>query len=323
LKTIIFHENQLSERGTSIALFDYAYFARKYLDINPIIVFNQNNNNDIRVIDKFKKEFKVVAYDTILDVEKIIDDYNAEYFYAIKFGIKDNIQVTNSNVLIHSVFNSNPSEIHGDKYAVISEWLSDKFNNVIPYVPHMLNLSLTNNNFRNELNISDDMVVIGRYGANNTFNIEFVYNSILDILNKRKDVVFLFVNTNQHVLHERCLYFDSIVDLYYKTKFINTCDVFLHARDYGETFGLSVLEFASKNKQVISYDNYQLQNKHPLGGRNHFLFLGDNCFKYTNKFDLDLILSNITRINKFDTYYLNEEFSPINVMNKFNEVFLS
>jgi hypothetical protein len=118
------------------------------------------------------------------------------------------------------------------------------------------------------------------------------------------------------------LYFEPIIDLHYKVQFINTCDAFLHARNYGETFGLSVLEFASKNKQIITYDNFEFQNNHPLGGRNHFLYLKGNYFSYSDKNDLDNILLNINRNNPFDTDYLNKEFSSESVIEKFNEVFI-
>jgi len=96
----------------------------------------------------------------------------------------------------------------------------------------------------------------------------------------------------------------------------------LHARIEGETFGLSVLEFSSKNKQIISYDNEKIQNDHLIGGRNHFLYLKDNCHKYQNEIDLENIFLNITKQNPFNTEYLNQMFSPKNVIQKFNEVFL-
>lgn len=321
-KKILFHENQLSERGTTVATHDYAYFCRKLLDVEPIITFNNQLDNNQQIIKNFQKEFTVIPYNNFIEVEHIVDQYKIDYFYAIKYGTQDNIIVPNTKNLIHSVFNYNIEEKHGDIYAVISEWLTQKSNNQFPFIPHMLNLPNHDYDFREILRIPANDIVIGRYGAKETFNIDFVNDSILKILEKRKNIWFLFVNTEKKIFHDRCLYFNSIIDLNDKVKFINTCDAMLHARDYGETFGLSVLEFASKNKQIISYDNEELQNTHPLGGRNHFLFLKNNCFKYQNKESLENILLNIGKINPFNTYYLNQQFSPESVIKKFNEIYL-
>lgn len=41
------------------------------------------------------------------------------------------------------------------------------------------------------------------------------------------------------------------ISIYEKTTFINTCDAMLWARHDGETFGLAIGEFSSKNKPVI------------------------------------------------------------------------
>jgi glycosyltransferase involved in cell wall biosynthesis len=292
------------------------------LDLNPIIVYDLSFETLESSVIHFKKEFEVVGYNFFDDIKKLVDKRNIDYFYAIKYGTLDNLILDNCKNFIHSVFCSDVSQIHGDRYAVISEWMSKKSNYKIPFVPHMINLPSYEEDFREVLRIPNTHTVIGRYGSIETFNISFVNDIILKILEARDDIWFLFLNTERNIFHERCLYFDTITDLKEKVKFINTCDAMLHARDYGETFGLSVLEFASKNKQIISYDNEELQNNHPLGGRNHFLYLKDNCFKYQDKEDLQDILLNINRNNPFDTDYLNQEFSPQSVINKFEEVFI-
>lgn len=322
MKNIIFHSNVLSERGACVALYDYAFYCRKYLNLNPIIVYNINFDNYSQSIQHFKNQFQVISYDSFDEVQKIVDSRNIDYFYAIKYGNIDNIEVKNCKNLIHSVFCSDVSQSHGDRYAVISEWMSKKSNYQIPFVPHMINLPSHQENYRKAFGIPENATVIGRYGGFETFNIDFVLESIENILEKRNDIWFLFLNTNVKINHERCLYFEPIIDLHYKVQFINTCDAFLHARNYGETFGLSVLEFASKNKQIITYDNFEFQNNHPLGGRNHFLYLKGNYFSYSDKNDLDNILLNINRNNPFDTDYLNKEFSSESVIEKFNEVFI-
>jgi hypothetical protein len=322
MKNIIFHSNVISERGVCVAIYDYAFYGRKYLNLNPIIVYDLKSDNYQSSVDHFKKEFDVIGYENFEEVQRIVDDRNIEYFYAQKYGVNDGIQVRNAKNLIHSVFSRDLSQVHGDVYAFISEWMSSTLDYQIPFVPYMINLPNHEEDMRSELNIPLQDLVIGRYGGYDTFNIEFAWECISEALEKRKDLWFIFYNTPQIIQHERCLYFDCIVDQNSKVKYINTCDAFLHARDYGETFGAAILEFACKNKQIISYDDLELQNLHPLGGRNHFMYLNNNCHKYKNKNNLYNILLNIGKNNPFNTLYLNEEFSPQRVITIFENVFL-
>lgn len=314
---MIFHEDRLSQTGTSVALYDYAYFCRKYLNINPIIVSPKEEKH--LALDKFKKEFDVFLYDSVQDIQKLIDNKNINNFYSIKFGVYDDLVFKNCRNLAHAVFFCHFCHYHGDVYAFVSEYMSIFKDTKIPFVPHMINLPECNEDLRSELNIPKDALVLGRYGSYDTFNIDFVKEVVAEESSK---IYFIFANTEKFYDHPNIIYLPPIIDLYNKVKFINTCNAMLHARDYGETFGLSVLEFACKNKQIISYDNEVFQNEHPLGGRNHFMFLGNNCHKYKNKNDLKNIINNLNKNSPFDTNYLNEKFSPKNVINKFKDVFL-
>lgn len=313
MKKIILHTDSLNERGTSVAVFDYAYFLREYLDMTPIITFNKKCDTNLpESIDRFQKEFLVIGYEDFETIHGI----DADYFYAIKYGTKDALIKKNSKNLIHSVFVSDLNEVHGDSYAVVSEWMSSRSNYQIPYVPHMINLPEHNNHIRNEIGIPDSHVIIGRLGGFETFDIPFVNEVIQKVLEQRNDIWFFLMNTPNVIRHERCFYVNRNTDLSDKVTYINTCDAMLHARIDGETFGLSVLEFASKNKQIISCDHENIRNK------NHFLYLKENCHRYKTEFDLEKTLLNITRENPFDTYYLKDIFSSKNVIEKFKTVFL-
>jgi hypothetical protein len=321
-KKIILHTNSLTERGTSIAVFDYAYYARQLLDLDVSVAYSENYPSNEQVISKFKKQFPVYSYRDFSQIQSLVDQIHCDYFYAIKYGIPDSVLVHDSKNLVHSVFCRDKNAVHGDSYAVVSEWQSMQSGGNIPYVPHMIDFPCITDDLRSRLGIPEHALVLGRHGAADTFNIEFVYHTLEKVLNKRTDLWVLLLNTEKKFQHERCIYLDTIIDLEEKIRFINTCDAMLHARDYGETFGLSVLEFAALNKQIISYDNEKLQKEHPLGGRNHFLFLKDNCFKYQNQDQLGYLLMHLTRKNPFNTSYLKEMFSPNAVMQKFKEVFL-
>lgn len=311
---ILFHENFLNKRGTSTALFDYAYYNQRVLGNESIIITNGNRPNDKDVVEKFKKEFSVLHYNDFSEVDQLVSDNNIDVFYAIKSGEIDGCISKETKNSIHSVFSSDLSQRHGNSYATVSEWLSSMSGNVIPYVPHMISLPYCITDYRKEWGISKKDIIIGRYGGIETFDIQFVKHSVYDILQKRNDIVFLFLNTDIFIDHPRVKFFQGTADPLVKTSFINTCDIMLHARSRGESFGLAVLEFACKGKHIITYG---LSPE-----KNHLLYLGENCSVYNDKQQLDLILTNIERNNPYDTMYLNERFSPINVMNKFKEVFL-
>lgn len=313
---ILFHDNSLNNRGTSVAIYDYAYYNQKILGNESVITYNKNNMfNDVDVINKFKKEFNVIGYDQFSEINNIVIDEKIDVFYIIKSGEKNDQLVPGVKNIIHSVFNGDPTQKHGDVYATVSEWLSSLSNYEIPYVSHMINLPEINDNLRDELNIHEDQIVIGRYGGLETFDINFVYNSIRKILDIRNDITFLFMNTYEFISHPKVIFLPSSTDLTYKSKFINTCDSMIHARQQGESFGLSVLEFACKNKQIITYG---LSPE-----KSHLLYLKNNCTIYNNENELDSIFKNISKTNPFDTSYLNDKFSPNAVMNIFKKIFIN
>jgi len=124
------------------------------------------------------------------------------------------------------------------------------------------------------------------------------------------------MNTPKMIDHPRCIFFNKTVDEQQKAKFVNTTDAMIHAGYRGETFGLAILEFAIRKKQIIVFDNF-------YGGRNHHLYLGNNCFRYNSKESLKNIILNIEKTSSFNTDHLLEKYSPRTVMNKFVEVFLN
>ena len=87
---IIFHENQLCYRGTSNALFDYAYYNEEMLGNESMILYPKNSpNNAEEAIERFKKRFNVVGYSDIKERDEIIKKANADLFYAIKSGERE------------------------------------------------------------------------------------------------------------------------------------------------------------------------------------------------------------------------------------------
>ena len=123
------------------------------------------------------------------------------------------------------------------------------------------------------------------------------------------------MNTNPFYIHPRIIYLDMSIDELYKSTFINTCDVMIHAREVGETFGLSVAEFSSKNKPIITCN---------IGDIEHIHILGDKCIIYNSDYELSYILKNIKNIiNTKNNWNAYTYYSPTNIMNMFDKIFTS
>ena len=89
VKNIAFWDNQLCERGTALALYDYAYFNEKILGNKSYIFYDKNRSSVEQVIDKFKKIFTVHETDDFKEVDSYLIKYNISHIYIIKSGEKD------------------------------------------------------------------------------------------------------------------------------------------------------------------------------------------------------------------------------------------
>jgi hypothetical protein len=315
---IAFHDNAMSLFGTTLALYNWAYWGREYLDIQPIIMYNSNHvANNISVIDKFKNTFnnKVFSYSNHNQIDNILSENQCEYFFMEKGGKPDGVVSTVSKNLINAISVCDTNDIHGDVFAMGSEWLSKITDYEIPYVPYIVTLPEGHLDLRNELNIPNDAFVFGRNGGFETFDISFVKEAIMEIIDQRKDIWFLFQCTQPFITHERVIYLPSSTDPDYKVKFINSCDVMLHARSVGESFGMACGEFSIKNKPVITWNQSR--------ERSHIDILNDKGIFYNNKNDIINILLNITKkdiVGKDWNAYT--DYSPEKVMKKFKEIYL-
>jgi len=304
---IAFHSNQLGIRGTEVALYDYALGNIEILNNESIII--SQANSDLQSLDKFKEKFKVYLYNDFSEVEAIIEQERVDAVYYIKSGENDGKLVTNAKNLVHAVFKH--KEPHGEVYAYVSKWLSDEMSNgELPYVPHMVNLPKHELNYRDDFNLSSE-VVVGWYGGNN-FEIPFAQQAVIDIAKKRKDIVFLFMNQDPFCNLENVMFIEGTTDLDEKVAFINTCDFMIHARERGETFGLTIAEFSTLGKPIITYRDSP--------ERNHIDVLGEKGMYYSNYQELCNILDNLIIFTDINCY---QDFTPEKVMNKFNEIFLT
>lgn len=320
--TLGFHTTQMSERGTEVALFDYAYYNKTILGNRSIIFYRLNSHspNVPSVVEKFKKEFIVYCYSQQSEVEDITLKEKIDGMYIITVEVNGNPKTPvfrNCPNYIHSVFRASHMNLSiKDVYSVISDYLNTKYNKNFPVVPHMINMPTNiTDNLRSKLNIPKDALVFGRHGGFEQFSIRTAHEAIKQILQKRKDIYFVFCNTRKFYEHPNIKYLNSIVDITEKIRFINTCDAMIHARYDGETFGLSIGEFCSMNKPVITvyspYDNA------------HIDILKDKCIIYK---DVNSLLDIFDNFNTYKSKHTNwnayECFTPENVIYRFEKVYL-
>lgn len=316
---IAFWDNCLCERGTSVSLYDYAYYNQTILGNQSIILFNKTNkNNHINAIKKFNNNFTVFGVTHFSEVDIILENEKCDILYVIKGGENEGQFSKKIKTVIHCVFNCN--EPHGDIYSSIGPWISGN-NGKYPVVPHMINLPNHNNNMRQTLNIEEDALVYGSYAGKNEFNIPFVKESIAEICKLFENdlnykIYFIFANINKFIEHKNVIFMDAIVDLNEKVRFINTCDAMVHAQHLGETFGLSIAEFSSKNKPIISL-------KGGTANIGHVHLLGYKALWYLSKNDFMKIILNFDKklYSKFD-WNAYRDYNPRNVMNIFKKVYI-
>lgn len=319
-KRVAFLSNKLTLRGTEIAMYDYADYNETLLHNKSIIITRDYNlikgQFDVShdAYDKFKNRFDIIEYyQTQSDIDDIVVKHNISHIYIIKAGTWDGLISTKCINLIHCVFDT--SQRHGQIYCPVSSDVNKNFKTNYPVLPHMIRIHDSSLDLRDELSIPKDAIVFGRYGGVETFDIKFVHDAVKNILQKRDDIYFIFMNTNEFYNHPHIKYLSGTTNMELKRKFINTSDALLHARSGGESFGLTCGEFAIAKKPVITFEH--------SAERNHIDILDKHAVLYSNYDSIYKILNEFKK-NKYDVdgnmYF---DYTPENVMKKFSTLFFS
>lgn len=313
----------LSYRGTEVNMYDLAYYNQITLHNKSIICLKKDAHNEPLVLKKFQDTFDVFVYFTdTQDLETQLLSLNVHGFYSIRYGKIEEPMLKTIPMLIHNVYDM--STPHGLIMAGVSKSVADKYNKK-EYVPHMVSLYDTQEHYRKELNIPEDAIVLGRHGGEDTWDLEFVKDVVVNILESKEkwceNIYFLFAvrpNLLKDINHPRLICLKTFADLKVKRKFINTCNAMLHAQSLGETFGLSCAEMSQAGKIIIVWN----------GGvaKEHLRILGDKCLKYNNKDELWDILKkyreNMDKYINMDWVAYND-YTPDKIIHIFNDVFLN
>ena len=252
---IAFYVDEMNLRGVANSTYQFAYQNKKFLKNKSIIFYNKKNYRNKRdVIKKFQSKFRVVGISKFKEIDNYKDKFLIDYIYVQKGGNKDNWVSQKIKTLVHGVYPQKINQIHGYRFAYISEWLSKNFsNNKIPFVPLITEVTKIKSNLKKQLKISKDKLIFGCHGGESSFDLKFAQSAIIDIVKERKDIVFIFLNINKFYNHRQIKFFKGTLNENFKKKFINTCDAMIYGRSLGESFGLSCGEFTLANKRIISY----------------------------------------------------------------------
>lgn len=308
---VAFITNHISYGGTDVSLYDYAHFNEVLLGNQSIIITRDFRATHGEIYAKFQARFPVFFLLSPSDINDIVLREKADVVYVQKSGELDPYICTVRPCGIHAVFTTRFP--HGNIYAAISQSLNTLYRTFVPVVPYMVYLEDTSETFRSELGIPEDAIVIGRHGSYDSFDIPFVQKAVVSLLERNPNIVFVALNTKPFANHPRILYIPRTTDLKTKRKFINTCDVMLHARARGETFGLACGEFAITKKPIVTYAHSP--------EKAHIDILGNACSMYTSHDDLvSLIESGSWKKDMTYNGYL--QYTPDAVMPIFKSVFL-
>ena len=315
MKTVAFLSNKLTLRGTEVAIYDYAHYNETLLGNKSIIItrdydcIKHEYDVDNQAYDKFKKRFDVFYYSSQDDIDQIVLKNNVSHLLIMKSGGYDGLYSNHCVNVIQCVFDI--SQPHGQVYTPIGETINQQYGKNYPVTPYIVTVPETIDNLRSELSIPETAIVFGRYGGKESFDIPFVHDAIRNILQTRDDIYFLFMNTQPFYQHKNIIYLPGNADMMFKRQFINTCDALLHARERGETFGLTCGEFSICRKPVITY-GLSIE-------REHLIILKDKAVVYNTPDEIEQILRTFTK----DKYDVSENgymfYTPENVMNLINK----
>lgn len=273
-KTIAFHSSQISVRGTEVALYDYALHNERLLNNRSLVVYDSNSpENHAATLRKFEDRFEVVGYASVDELDGILRSRKADLLYAIKSGEKDGLVSKLVPTMVHAVFPVGPWEVHGSSFAFISEWLSRHCSrDRVPCVPHIVDLPEISDDLREGLAIPRTALVLGCHGGAQSFDVRCAIEAVGKAVERAPDLYFLFLNIAPFTEHPRIIFLPGTADLAEKTRFINSCDAMLHARQLGESFGLACGEFSIRNKPVITFRRSRHTHHHDVLGPKGFYY---------------------------------------------------
>ena len=317
-----FHLDEFSLRGVTVATVAYAKAWSEILGNKSILIKYDNYSNQRKEINKawHSENLEIIRYNSNNQLDSILGSAGIEALYILCSGQKEerfsNLRVP---IWIHAVFPSNIKDIHGERYACISDWLTkESFNKRIPYVPHIVNSSEVRKSkeaWREENKIKSDAIVIGSLGGRDSFDLKLAQIGLFNALQCKKNLYFIALNHRKFINHERALFMPGTDIQAIKHEFINCCDAMLHGRAQGETFGLACVEFAASGKPILAWEH--------APERQHLEHFCQKKLQYTtaNELSKKILTLDPEEWNQAERKKTIRKFDSLKVTNLFEQVF--
>ena len=292
---IIFYNHELCYRGTTKAVLAYIQSLREFdLDLDIIYAFNAfSTHNDVRIGTNFLK-YNVTLI-PLHSLEQLLHLSNtADWLYYVSSAKPDDyawIKNCRCKTFLHQVGYQEPDYDSSSQFAYTSHWQSNYFTGaqapVLPYIISPPEHPISKKEARSCLGIHDEHIVIGRHGGRDTWNLPFASKAVYDCALQNQDKVFLFLGTDPFCNLPNVRFLPSTSDQHQLEIFLSACDLMLHARWEGETFGLACAEFLVRQKPIITWAHSR--------ERNHILLAEQSIMFYHHYGDLYSLLCNLTK----------------------------
>jgi len=348
----------LTERGSQVQTFDYAYYVRQLLGLRVIILHGDvsegsvsedsmdDNSSKALVLSRWRKHFELAQMLSPEETGGWLREQGCFDFYVClhgkrtgpgsPVGLVDGFMKAGIRVHLHAIFYGVVP--WGSTFARVGAAVRGS---AVPVVPLIVRQGQPiGGNLRQRLSIADNATVFCRYGGADTFNIGWVQSVVDRVSKRRPELYFVFLNTAKFCsARGNVIHLPAVVQSEAKSRFIRTCDAMLHARADGETFGLSVAEFSSHNKPVLTHCPREICNRtrtapqrwnQVVGKRKyqvwfeHVRLLGSKAVTYADKTELEhmLVAFNRTETRLRSDWNAYERFAPEHVIGQFSAVFL-
>mgnify|MGYP001175021640 CR=1 FL=1 len=259
-----FHCDGLSLRGVTVATLAYARMWQQELKQESVIIKSEGQTPWIKEQDHQNSEKKidnleVIRYRDPKQLDSLLIKSGVDALYVMTSGAREKkFAGITAPLWIHAVFPCKINDVHGSKYACISDWLAkDSFNYRIPFVPYIVNSPSINaesrESWRDKYNIPRSSIVIGSMGGSHTFDLKPARDGLEKALNNNPGLFFVALNHKRFTNHKQSRFIPGTNNLDEKSSFIHACDAMLHGRAQGETFGLACAEFAAAGKPIFAW----------------------------------------------------------------------
>jgi hypothetical protein len=356
-KKLCFHSNHAGERGTEVAMYDYADFSEQMLGYKVHIIFPAHGSDGLGM-KRFQKRFNVTTYEVYprqigsggVNLLKHLKEVQCDWLYIIKEGLKKDKPAFPTTFVpktvpfaVHAVFHY---EQHGDAYAAISPDAAGKISgrNIVPHIVRPVNMEAFQalKGRREEFRIEPQTLVICRYGGKDSFDIPFVHQVVWDMVKEynASQLQFLFMNTDIFLPREAFIQIEDKhgkIQRFPQTTFprkhpqikhlIGTVDP-IEKEQFLRTCNAMLHARKSGESFGLAIAEFSVHNlpviTYPgIPSQEHLRILGGKGFIYTNAETLKQILSRFLKqgipIQDYNAY---RNYTPEIVMKQFKQYFL-